>query len=73
MYALHQPEIFSSVCPLRARIGPLSIEEAKTRMDKSDPGITDEAQIKAYFEKRNTLELVNQMPDDQKNAVRVAL
>lgn len=70
MYALHHPELFSSACPLSAYIGPLSTEEAKTRMSKSDPGITDEAQIKSYFEKHNALNLINQMPDDQKKAVR---
>ena len=70
MYALHHPELFSSACPLSAYIGPLSIEEAKTRMSKSDPGITDEAQIKTYFEKHNALNLINQIPDDQKKAVR---
>ena len=70
MYALHHPELFSSACPLSAYIGPLSIEEAKTRMSKSDPGITDEVQIKTYFEKHNALNLINQIPDDQKKAVR---
>jgi len=70
MYALHHPELFSSACPLSAYIGPLSIEEAKTRMGKSDPGITDEAHIKTYYEKHNALNLINQIPDDQKKAVR---
>ena len=70
MYALHHPELFSSACPLSAYIGPLNIEEAKTRMKKSNPEITDEGQIKAYFEKHNALDLVNRMPDDQKKAVR---
>lgn len=70
MYALHHPELFSSACPLSAYIGPLSFEEAKTRMAKSDPGITDEARIKAYFEKHNALDLINQIPDDQKKAIR---
>lgn len=70
MYALHHPELFSSACPLSAYVGPLNIEEAKTRIKRTDPGITDEAQIKSYFEKHNALELVNQMPDDQKKAVR---
>jgi len=70
MYALHHPELFSSACPLSAYIGPLSIEEAKTRMSKSDPGITDEAQIKTYFEKHNALNLIDKIPDDQKKAVR---
>jgi len=70
MYALHHPDLFSSACPLSAYIGPLSIEEARTRMAKSDPGITDEARIKAYFEKHNALDLISQIPDDQKKAVR---
>lgn len=70
MYALHHPELFSSACPLSAYIGPLNIEEAKTRMKKSNPEITDEGQIKAYFEKHNALDLVNRISDDQKKAVR---
>jgi len=70
MYALHHPELFSSACPLSAYIGPMSIEETKTRMSKSDPGITNEAQIKTYYEKHNALNLINQIPDDQKKAVR---
>jgi len=70
MYALHHPELFSSACPLSAYIGPLSFEEARTRINKSDPKITDEAQIKTYFENHNALELVNQIPEDQKKAVR---
>lgn len=70
MYALHHPELFSSACPLSAYIGPLNIEEMKSRIQKSDPSITGEAQIKAYFEKHNALDLVNNIPDDQKKAVR---
>ena len=70
MYALHHPELFSSACPLSAYVGPLNIEEAKTRVKKSNPEITDEAKIKAYFENHNAIELVNRMPEDQKKAVR---
>jgi len=69
MYALHHPELFSSACPLSAYIGPLNMEEAKARLSKSNPEITDEALIKAYFDKHNALELVNRMADDQKKAV----
>ncbi len=70
MYALHHPELFSSACPLSAYIGPLNMEEAKARLSKSNPEITDEAMIKAYYDKHNALELVNRMADDQKKAVR---
>jgi len=57
MYALHHPELFSSACPLSAYIGSLNIDEMKSRIKKSDPSITDKAQIKAYFEKHNALDL----------------
>ena len=70
MYALHHPELFSSACPLSAYVGPLNIEEAKTRVKKNNPEITDEAIIKAYYEKHNAIDLVNKMPDEQKKAVR---
>ncbi len=69
MYALHHPELFSSACPLSAYIGPLNMEEAKARLSKSNPEITDEAMIKAYYDKHNALDLVNRMADDQKKAV----
>ena len=70
MYALHHPELFSSACPLSAFVGPLNMDEAKVRMKKTNPEITDEAKIKAYYDKHNAIELVNRMPDDQKKAVR---
>ncbi len=70
MYALHHPELFSSACPLSAYVGPLNMDEAKNRIKKTNPEITDEAKIKAYFENHNAIELVNRMPDDQKKAVR---
>ena len=70
MYALHHPELFSSACPLSAYIGPLTMDEAKLRMKKSNPAITDEAKIKTYFETHNAIDLVNRIPDDQKKAVR---
>jgi len=70
MYALHHPELFSSACPLSAYVGPLNMEEAKTRIIKSNPDFTDEAKIKAWFEDHNAIELVNRIPDDQKKAVR---
>ena len=70
MYALHHPELFSSACPLSAYIGPLNMDEAKTRLKKSNLEISDEAKIKAYFENHNAIELVNRIPEDQKKAVR---
>jgi enterochelin esterase-like enzyme len=70
MYALHHPELFSSACPLSAYIGPLNLEEARTRIKKSNPEIDDQEKIKAYYERHNALELINTIPDDQKKAIR---
>ena len=70
MYALHHPELFSSACPLSAYIGPLSLDEAKAGIKKSNPEITAEAKIKTYYERHNALELIKLIPDDQKKAVK---
>jgi len=69
MYTLHHPELFSSACPLSASCGPISLEEASTRWEKQYPGISKEDQAK-YFARHSALELVKNMPDDQKKAVR---
>lgn len=69
MYALHHPELFSSACPLSASVGPLTLEEASTRLKKQYPDITD-ADISKNFSNLSAIELINAMPDDQKKAVR---
>jgi enterochelin esterase-like enzyme len=68
MYALHHPELFSSACPLSAYIGPLSLEELKSRMGNEIQA--SDQQWEAYFKRHNAIELVNAVPDDQKKAVR---
>lgn len=69
MYALHHPELFSSACPLSAATGPLSLEEASSRLKKQSPDISD-ADITKYFSNLSATELIKNMPDDQKKAVR---
>jgi len=69
MYALHHPELFSSACPLSASVGPISMEEAATRWDKQYPGISKD-DLTNYFTRHSALELVKNMPEDQKKAVR---
>ena len=68
-YALHHPELFSSACPLSAGTGPLTIEDAKTRLTKETPGISEQ-DITAYYNRQSVLVLVNNMPDTLKKAVR---
>lgn len=69
MYAMHHPELFSSACPLSASVGPVTLEEATTRVKKDNPGAS-EADISKYFNNLSALSLVNNMPDTLKKAVR---
>ena len=68
-YALHHPELFSSACPLSAGTGPLTMDVAKTNVRRVDSTATD-AQIEAFYNRQSVLQLINNMPDDQKKAVR---
>lgn len=68
MYALHHPELFSSACPLSASCGPLTLDDMG-RYTRGQENLTQE-QIENYFERHSVPELVRNMPDDQKRAVR---
>jgi len=70
IYALHHPELFSSACPLSAATGPINIAELKNyRLWAGVEGIT-ESDKEAYFKKYSVLNLIENMPDAQKKAVR---
>ncbi len=70
IYALHHPELFSSACPLSAATGPRNLEELKNyRLWQGVEGITD-ADKEAYFKRYSVLSQIENMPDDQKKAVR---
>ena len=70
IYALHHPELFSSACPLSAATGPRDIEELKNyRLWQGVEGITDAAK-ELYFTRYSVLNLIENIPDDQKKAVR---
>jgi S-formylglutathione hydrolase FrmB len=68
-YALHHPELFVAACPLSAGTGPLTLEDAKSQLIRDDPNMPDSL-IKMYYSRQSVLELINNIPDDQKNAVR---
>lgn len=69
MYALHHPELFSSACPLSASVGPLTVEDAKRNLIKANPNLSDTA-ISNYYNRHSAIALVNNMPEEQKKAVR---
>ncbi|WP_026994487.1 alpha/beta hydrolase [Flectobacillus major] len=68
-YALHHPELFSSACPLSAATGPMTLEDEEARLKRFNITATDEEK-KAHFAKYSILELIKNIPDDQKKAVR---
>jgi enterochelin esterase-like enzyme len=68
-YALHHPELFSSACPLSAATGPLSEEDAKTRLKRMDSTLTD-TQITDFYKRQSVPYLVQNIPDSVKKAVR---
>ncbi|MEO6315870.1 MAG: alpha/beta hydrolase-fold protein [Chitinophagaceae bacterium] len=68
-YALHHPELFSSACPLSAGTGPLTLEDARTRLTKETPAIA-EKDITSFYNRQSVLTLVNNMPDTLKKSVR---
>lgn len=70
MYALHHPELFSSACPLSAYIGPLTLEETKRAISRGGIENINDDKIEEYFNHHNALSLINNMPDNQKRAVR---
>jgi S-formylglutathione hydrolase FrmB len=69
-YALHRPDLFSSACPLSAATGPLTRDDVDNYMGRRGmPGASEE-QKNEWFEKYNVLELLKNIPDEQKKAVR---
>jgi len=70
MYALHHPELFSSACPLSAYCGPLSLNDLKSKGKGQGLNDATDKQLENYYKKYSALELINNMPDNQKKAVR---
>ncbi len=70
VYALRHPELFSTACPLSASCGPLNREDVnRYKLREGMNNVTDE-QLEAYYKKHSVLDMVRNMPEDQKKAVR---
>lgn len=70
MYALRHPELFSSACPLSASTGPLTLDDTKEYLKRRDYSYSSEAEVEAYYKSQSVLELINNVAEDQKKAVR---
>jgi len=69
MYALHHPELFSSACPLSAYIGPLTLEDLKSRMERSNQKFSNK-ELEQWFAHHNALNLIESVPEDNIKSVR---
>jgi enterochelin esterase-like enzyme len=71
LYALHHPELFAAACPLSAATGPLTLEDAgKWAARRGQKMSASQAEVKAWYEKHSVLFMMNNMPEEQKKAVR---
>jgi len=68
-YALHHPELFAAACPLSAGTGPINLDSTRAKLKRDNNNIDDSA-VTAYYKRQSVLELVNNMPDSSKKAVR---
>ena len=70
MYALHHPELFSSACPLSAYCGPLSPEDLERHIQRRGWESVTAEEMEAWRKRHSALELIRDMPEDQKEEVR---
>ena len=69
-YALHRPDLFSAACPLSASARPMDKEGVKSYMKRGGMSDASEEQIEAWLKKYNIHEMIENMPEDKKKAVR---
>jgi S-formylglutathione hydrolase FrmB len=69
IYALHHPEMFATACPLSAAVRKQSEARRRTLPDTTCVQPTKE-QLDAYYQRNDPFYLVENMPDNQKTAVR---
>lgn len=69
MYALRHAELFSAAYPISAYVGPANLEAAKLRLKAEELKLADSV-VSKYYEQHNAISLINNMPDDQKKAVK---
>jgi len=69
-YALHRPDLCSCACPLSAGTGPLSRDNMGRYAGRGDMPDVPEEKIDEWFKKYSVLDMINNMPEEQKKAVR---
>jgi enterochelin esterase-like enzyme len=70
MYALHRPDLFSSACPLSASVGPISLDEAKSRLERAGQPIPSDQVLETYYKTHSALNLIESMPAEEIKKIR---
>ncbi|MBK8503370.1 MAG: esterase family protein [Saprospiraceae bacterium] len=70
MYALHKPDLFSSACPLSASTGPLNLDDAKRRLERSGKPMPTDQVIEDYYKTHNAVNLIESTSADEIKKVR---
>lgn len=70
IYALHHPELFAAACPLSAATGPKNLEDLNENKRWQGVEGVKESDKEAYLNRYSVLKLIENMPEDQKKAVR---
>ncbi len=68
-YALHRPDLFSSACPLSASTGPLKKDDVERQMKRRGMEDATNEEMNEWFSSYSVLELIKNMPDNQKKQV----
>ena len=69
-YALHRPDLFSAACPLSASARVMEKENVKAYMERRGFADATDQQIESWWKKYNIHDMIANMPEDQKKAVR---
>jgi enterochelin esterase-like enzyme len=69
MYALHQPEMFSSSCPLSAYVGEPTFADFKSRLTP-EQRLKPEEELLNYYHNHHALSLIDSLPLDKVKSVR---
>jgi enterochelin esterase-like enzyme len=69
-YALHRPDLFASACPLSASARTIDKKGVKNYLERRGMANATEAQVEQWLKKYNIHEMIRNMPEDQKKAVR---
>lgn len=69
-YGIHHPDIFSSVCPLSPGSGPIDPEDARDFYGPRGLSEAGDEEMQEYDRTHSILRLLDQIPVDQKDAVR---